>query len=151
MLTVSLTRRVSIWMRSLKEQLAHCTFWLGTIRTDISSDHITAFLWSSRWDLSFQYYLHPHPASIQWSCVCLYLNLSSCYVFVLFQFLYSRVDNIVRVAAGLLCELAQETESVTEIERENATSRLTELLRSSNEGIGTCIYIMVYCLIVGSY
>ena len=52
------------------------------------------------------------------------------------QFLYSAVDNIVRVSAGLLCELAQEADSAAEIERENASSRLTDLLHSHNEGIG---------------
>ena len=57
------------------------------------------------------------------------------------QFLYSAVDNIVRVSAGLLCELAQEADSAAEIERENASSRLTNLLRSHNEGIGmTSVY-----------
>lgn len=41
-----------------------------------------------------------------------------------------------RVSAGLLCELAQEADSAAEIERENASGRLTELLHSQNEGIG---------------
>jgi len=54
------------------------------------------------------------------------------------------VDNIIRVATGLLCELAQESESIAEIERENATGRLTELLRSTNEGIGECVVILVF-------
>jgi len=61
------------------------------------------------------------------------------YLILPFQFLYSSVDNIVRVATGLLCELAQERESIAEIEQENATSRLTELLHSTNEGIGECV------------
>lgn len=52
------------------------------------------------------------------------------------QFLYHTVDNIVRVSAGLLCELAQEADSAAEIERENASARLTDLLHSHNEGIG---------------
>ena len=47
------------------------------------------------------------------------------------------------MATGLLCELAQESESIAEIERENATGRLTELLRSPNEGIGECVCSVV--------
>ena len=41
-----------------------------------------------------------------------------------------------RVATGLLCELAQEADAAAEIERENASGRLTDLLHSHNEGIG---------------
>lgn len=55
------------------------------------------------------------------------------------------MDNIIRVATGLLCEMAQESESIAEIERENATGRLTELLRSTNEGIGECVIVYYYC------
>ncbi|XP_065888120.1 catenin beta-1-like isoform X2 [Dysidea avara] len=51
------------------------------------------------------------------------------------KFLYSTVNNIIRVALELLCDLSQESGSITEIERENATSRLTELLHSPSEGI----------------
>lgn len=40
-----------------------------------------------------------------------------------------------RVAAGVLCELAQDKEGADCIERENSTNILTELLHSRNEGI----------------
>jgi len=42
------------------------------------------------------------------------------------------------VSTGLLCELAQEADSAAEIEKENASGRLTDLLHSHNEGIGMC-------------
>ena len=45
------------------------------------------------------------------------------------------IENIQRVAAGVLCELSQEKEGAEMIEAENATGPLTELLRSTNEGI----------------
>lgn len=50
-----------------------------------------------------------------------------------------------RVSAGLLCELAQEGDSAAEIERENASGRLTDLLHSHNEGIGMAY--LVVCII----
>lgn len=49
--------------------------------------------------------------------------------------LYSPNENIQRVAAGILCELAQEKEGAEAIEAENATQPLTDLLHSRNEGI----------------
>ena len=49
--------------------------------------------------------------------------------------LYSDIENVVRVAAGVLCELAQDKEGADAIERENSTTILTELLHSRNEGI----------------
>ena len=45
------------------------------------------------------------------------------------------MENIQRVAAGVLCELAQDKEGAEVIEAENATAPLTELLHSRNEGI----------------
>jgi len=51
------------------------------------------------------------------------------------QLLYSEIENIVRVAAGVLCELAQDKDGADAIEREGATTILTELLHSRNEGI----------------
>lgn len=56
------------------------------------------------------------------------------------QLLYSPVENIQRVAAGVLCELAQDKEAAEAIEAEGATAPLTELLHSRNEGVGeyTC-------------
>ena len=47
-----------------------------------------------------------------------------------------QVENIQRVAAGVLCELAQDKESAVVIENEGASSPLTELLHSRNEGVG---------------
>ena len=49
--------------------------------------------------------------------------------------MYSDIENVVRVAAGVLCELAQDKEGADAIERENSTTILTELLHSRNEGI----------------
>lgn len=49
--------------------------------------------------------------------------------------MYSEIENVVRVAAGVLCELAQDKEGADAIEREGATTILTELLHSRNEGI----------------
>uniref|UniRef100_A0A673KMZ7 Catenin beta-1-like n=1 Tax=Sinocyclocheilus rhinocerous TaxID=307959 RepID=A0A673KMZ7_9TELE len=51
--------------------------------------------------------------------------------------LYSPIENIQRVAAGVLCELAQDKESAEAIEAEGATAPLTELLHSRNEGVAT--------------
>ncbi|NP_001158477.1 beta-catenin protein [Saccoglossus kowalevskii] len=53
------------------------------------------------------------------------------------QLLYSNIDNIQRVAAGVLCELAQDKEGAEAIEQEGATAPLTELLHSRNEGVAT--------------
>jgi len=52
------------------------------------------------------------------------------------QLLYSPVENIQRVAAGVLCELASDKEGAELIEQEGATAPLTELLHSRNEGVG---------------
>lgn len=57
------------------------------------------------------------------------------------QLLYSPVENIQRVAAGVLCELAQDKEAAEAIEAEGATAPLTELLHSRNEGVGECVSI----------
>ncbi len=48
--------------------------------------------------------------------------------------------NWVLLAAGVLCEVAQDPDGAILIERENATAPLTELLHSRNEGVGesTC-------------
>ncbi|KAK3083157.1 hypothetical protein FSP39_015308 [Pinctada imbricata] len=53
------------------------------------------------------------------------------------QLLYSPVENIQRVAAGVLCELAADKEGAELIEQEGATAPLTELLHSRNEGVAT--------------
>ncbi|XP_064473027.1 armadillo segment polarity protein-like [Ornithodoros turicata] len=56
---------------------------------------------------------------------------------ILVQLLYSEVENIQRVAAGVLCELAADKEGADMIEAEGATAPLTDLLHSSNEGVAT--------------
>ena len=50
--------------------------------------------------------------------------------------LYNEIENIQRVAAGVLCELAADKEGAAMIEQEGATAPLTELLHSRNEGVG---------------
>lgn len=70
------------------------------------------------------------------SCLC-----------VCVQLLYSPIENIQRVAAGVLCELAQDKEAAEAIEAEGATAPLTELLHSRNEGVGmlTKTHSFTYC------
>lgn len=72
---------------------------------------------------------------INWSAasetLCALLTFSLC-----LQLLYSPIENIQRVAAGVLCELAQDKEAAEAIEAEGATAPLTELLHSRNEGVG---------------
>lgn len=46
------------------------------------------------------------------------------------------------MAAGVLCELAQDKEAAEAIEAEGATAPLTELLHSRNEGVGKCVIRM---------
>ncbi|XP_074644359.1 catenin beta-like isoform X2 [Tubulanus polymorphus] len=53
------------------------------------------------------------------------------------QLLYSPIENIQRVAAGVLCELAADKEGAEMMEQEGATAPLTELLHSRNEGVAT--------------
>merc|ERR1740123_1114827 len=53
------------------------------------------------------------------------------------QLLYNEIENIQRVAAGVLCELAADKEGAGMIETEGATAPLTELLHSRNEGVAT--------------
>ncbi|XP_019744944.1 junction plakoglobin a [Hippocampus comes] len=62
-------------------------------------------------------------------------NLQTIPLFV--QLLYSPVDNVKRVAAGVLCELALDKQSAEAIDGEGASSPLMELLHSDNEGIAT--------------
>lgn len=52
------------------------------------------------------------------------------------QLLFNEIENIKRVAAGVLCELASDKEGAEMIEQEGATAPLTELLHSRNEGVG---------------
>lgn len=56
---------------------------------------------------------------------------------VFVQLLYSEIENIQRVAAGVLCELAADKEGAEMIEAEGATPPLTDLLHSRNEGVAT--------------
>ncbi|XP_023243605.1 armadillo segment polarity protein isoform X1 [Centruroides vittatus] len=56
---------------------------------------------------------------------------------VFVQLLYSEIENIQRVAAGVLCELAADKEGAEMIETEGATAPLTDLLHSRNEGVAT--------------
>ncbi|MED6273866.1 hypothetical protein CHARACLAT_010701 [Characodon lateralis] len=53
------------------------------------------------------------------------------------QLLYSPIDNIKRVAAGALCELALDKRGAEKIDAEGAAAPLMELLHSNNEGIAT--------------
>merc|ERR1719273_219651 len=60
------------------------------------------------------------------------------------QLLYNEIENIQRVAAGVLCELAADKEGAVMIESEGATAPLTELLHSRNEGVGESIAEIFY-------
>ena len=62
------------------------------------------------------------------------------------QLLYSPIENIQRVAAGVLCELAADKEGAEMIEQEGATAPLTELLHSRNEGVGKDRLAVLYIL-----
>lgn len=62
-------------------------------------------------------------------------NLQTVALFV--QLLYSPVDNVKRVAAGVLCELALDKPTAEQIDGEGASAPLMELLHSNNEGIAT--------------
>jgi catenin beta 1 len=53
------------------------------------------------------------------------------------QLLYNEIENIQRVAAGVLCELAADKEGAEMIEQDGATAPLTDLLHSRNEGVAT--------------
>ena len=66
------------------------------------------------------------------------------------QLLYSPIENIQRVAAGVLCELAADKEGAEVIEQEGATAPLTELLHSRNEGVGKLQFdelVIIYVII----
>ena len=60
------------------------------------------------------------------------------------QLLYNEIENIQRVAAGVLCDLAADKEGADMIESEGATAPLTELLHSRNEGVGESIAEIFY-------
>ena len=59
------------------------------------------------------------------------------------QLLYNEIENVQRVAAGVLCELASDKEGAVIIETEGATAPLTELLHSRNEGVGNQFVLIV--------
>ena len=58
------------------------------------------------------------------------------------QLLYNEIENIQRVAAGVLCEIASDKEGADMIEQEGATAPLTELLHSRNEGVGKFLLLL---------
>ena len=58
------------------------------------------------------------------------------------QLLYNEIENVQRVAAGVLCELATDKEGAVIIESEGATAPLTELLHSRNEGVGKSKFVL---------
>ncbi|KAK6300431.1 hypothetical protein J4Q44_G00285290 [Coregonus suidteri] len=62
-------------------------------------------------------------------------NMQTIPLFV--QLLYSPVENVKRVSAGALCELALDKHSAEMIDAEGASAPLMELLHSNNEGIAT--------------
>lgn len=62
-------------------------------------------------------------------------NMQTIPLFV--QLLYSYVENVKRVSAGVLCELALDKQSAELIDSEGASAPLMELLHSNNEGIAT--------------
>ncbi|XP_010887501.1 junction plakoglobin a isoform X2 [Esox lucius] len=62
-------------------------------------------------------------------------NMDTIPLFV--QLLYSPVENVKRVSAGALCELALDKQSAERIDAEGASAPLMELLHSNNEGIAT--------------
>ena len=66
------------------------------------------------------------------------------------QLLYSPIENIQRVAAGVLCELAADKEGAEIIEQEGATAPLTELLHSRNEGVGKSTVAFIFSHFDGS-
>ena len=61
-----------------------------------------------------------------------YLNVVS-----LLQLLYAQNENIQRVAAGVLCELANDRQGADIIDSEGAAVPLTELLHCRSEAIAT--------------
>lgn len=63
------------------------------------------------------------------------------------QLLFHEIENIQRVAAGVLCELAADKEGAEMIEAEGATAPLTELLHSRNEAVGSYYYYIPSCKI----
>ena len=52
------------------------------------------------------------------------------------QLLHSTSEPIQRVCAGVLCEMVQYPEAAQDMEKENATAPLLELMNSRNETVG---------------
>ncbi|KAK3506412.1 hypothetical protein QTP70_028107, partial [Hemibagrus guttatus] len=69
-------------------------------------------------------------------------NMQTIPLFV--QLLYSCVENVRRVSAGVLCELALDKHSAELIDAEGASAPLMELLHSTNEGIEGVSSLYVY-------
>ena len=65
--------------------------------------------------------------------VCLCLSVCVC---VCMQLLHSTSEPIQRVSAGVLCEMVQYPEAAQDMEKENATAPLLELMNSRNETVG---------------
>ena len=62
------------------------------------------------------------------------------------QLLYNDIENIQRVAAGVLSELAEDKEGAEMVEAEGATAPLTELLHSRNEGVASFAAAVLYLM-----
>ena len=64
--------------------------------------------------------------------------------------MYSNIENIQRVAAGVLSEVSLDKLGAEMIEQEGATAPLTELLHSRNEGVGKwplTFVLLIQCMI----
>lgn len=66
-----------------------------------------------------------------WSTLSMSDRLSVCV-----QLLHSTSEPIQRVCAGVLCEMVQYPEAAQDMEKENATAPLLELMNSRNETVG---------------
>ena len=58
-------------------------------------------------------------------------------VWCILQLLDSPIDEIQRIAAGAMCQLAAEKEGIKLLELGGATALLMELLHSRNEGVAS--------------
>ncbi|XP_022244021.1 catenin beta-like isoform X1 [Limulus polyphemus] len=60
------------------------------------------------------------------------------------QLLYSDIENVQRVAAGVLCEISADKEGAEQVEAEGATAPLSDLLYSSNEAVAVYAAAVLY-------
>ena len=74
-------------------------------------------------------------------------------IYYFLKLLYTRHEGIQRSAVGALSELALDPEGAEQIEREGASTPLTDLLHSTNEGIGKfiCVPVIFISIDVFSY